>query len=148
MIREWTVDEARSDNRLAIFLSQFERETSFIKSDPKHTFDRYYKLMELGICHILIDVDEADNIRGAIGFTIMEDPNFPRLLGTELFWFVGPQYRGIGKILLTAFESYCKDNGCSAVIMTHMADSMADTLSSFYIKSGYKLMECNYFKEV
>lgn len=148
MIREWTLEEAGKSDRLARFLSQFEKETSFVKSDYTHTFDRYYKLMKLGICFILIDVDENDDFRGSIGFTIMEDPNSPRLLATELFWFVDPRFRGIGKNLVVAFEEFAKERGCKGTIMTHLADSMAESLSKFYVKNGYSLMECNYFKEI
>lgn len=148
MIREWTLDEAGKSDRLAVFGKQFEDESSFVKVKSEHTFSRYLCLMQMGIAYILVDVDEEDNIRGFIGFTISEDINYPRFIGTELVWFVDPRFRGIGKALVEAYEKFCKDKGCEGVVMTHMADSMADTLSKFYTKNGYKLMECNYFKEV
>lgn len=148
MIREWNLKEAAESDRLAEFGKQFQDMSAFVKSDPKHTFSRYLEMMQIGVAHILVDVDDKDEIRGFIGFTISEDINYPRLLGYELVWLVDPRFRGIGKSLVEAYEKFCKDRGCEGVIMVHMADSMADSLSKFYTKNGYKLMETSYFKEV
>jgi|LSQX01.3.fsa_nt_gb GNAT superfamily N-acetyltransferase len=149
MIREWGVEEGRVDGRLAEFMTQFDLETEFVKTDPKHAWDRYASLMEAGVMHILIDVDENDKIHGAIGFIISEDPGYPRLLAKETFWFVDPKVRGgVGGRLLNAYEEYCKKSGCSGIVMTHLVDSMADMLRNYYVKHGYKPMEVNYFKEI
>jgi GNAT superfamily N-acetyltransferase len=69
-------------------------------------------------------------------------------MAVEAFWFVGPTYRGIGKLLFEAFEAEAKRLGCQKLAMIHMVDSYPDTLKIFYEKQGYHLAELHYVKEV
>ena len=89
-----------------------------------------------------------DDFHGALGGVCYPDPHRDCLVASEFFWYVKPEYRGKGGALLEAFEAWAKEKGCSRVIMTHLSDSMPESLKKYYTKKGYELLETNYIKEV
>jgi GNAT superfamily N-acetyltransferase len=89
-----------------------------------------------------------DDFSGALGGVFFSDPHRNCLVASEFFWYVQPEHRGKGGDLLAAFESWAKENGCQRVIMTHLADSMPDSLKKYYERKGYEELETNYIKEV
>ena len=147
MIREWTVKEAQTDMRVANFMKAFEGATNFVKVDSDYTFKRYMKLMEDGICRIFI-AEEGENLQGAIGFIISSDLHDGAKTAIETFWFVHPDYKGIGKELFNTFEIDAKCMGCTKLAMIHLSDSYPESLQRFYIRNGYKLLEKHYVKEI
>lgn len=149
MIREWTVQEAMTDKRVANFMKAFEQATSLVKVDSDYTFDRYSELMQKGICKILISEEDGTNeLQGCIGFFVIDDIHEPVRIAVESFWFVHPNYAGVGKILFNAFEKLAIELGCKKLAMIHLVDSYPDNLKKFYEKNGYKLGELHYVKEI
>jgi len=147
MIREWRLEEARVDHRLADFMKAFEAATSMVKVDSDYAFQRYLAMMESGVCRILI-AEEGTTLQGAVGFLTTDDLHDGVKIAIELFWFAHPDYKGIGKQLFSAFESEAVKSGCKRLAMIHLADSYPDSLEQFYLKNGYKLLEKHYIKEV
>lgn len=149
MIREWTVLEAQTSRKVADFMKAFEQATELVKVDSDYTFNKYMKLMESGVCHILIAEDEiTKDLHGAIGFLVVDDFHQNRKVGVESFWFVHPSFSGCGKELFNAYEEYAKELGCTCLAMIHLSDSYPERLERFYVKNGYKLTEKHYTKEV
>lgn len=68
--------------------------------------------------------------------------------GTELAWWVEPEYRGssAGVDLLTAIENKAKDTGIKYWNMAYMESSMPDKVKCIYQKMGYSLQESLYTK--
>lgn len=66
---------------------------------------------------------------------------------TELAWFVEKEHRSssVGSELMEAFETWAKRMDCKYTVMTSSLDERVD---KFYQKSGYKLYERSYFKEI
>jgi GNAT superfamily N-acetyltransferase len=147
MIREWTVEEAVSDNRVAVFMNMFMQASGEIKLETDYTHDKYKELVRQGICKILI-AEENGVLQGTIGIMFANDMHENKKMAIEVFWFVDPAYRGIGKALFTAFEEEAKKMGCKKLACVHMIDSYPDTLKVFYEKQGYHLAELHYIKEV
>jgi hypothetical protein len=50
--------------------------------------------------------------------------------------------------LLEFFEDWAKNNGCDAIAMIYLSDSMPDSLEQLYIRRGFKLVEKHFVKEV
>lgn len=149
MIREWTLKEAQTDDRLAVFLKAFEMATSVVKVDSDYAFQRYMKMMEAGICRIFVDEDEATKeLHGAIGFIVSNDLHDGTKTAIETFWFAHPDFRGCGKALFRKFEEVAAGIGCKKLAMIHLVDSYPDTLKVFYEKNGYRLIECHYAKDL
>lgn len=146
MIREWTLEDARTFN-LANITKKFDEETEFVKTEEDYTRNRYNELMAAGIAHILVLEDEGV-IKGALGFVVNKDLHEDLKVAVETFWFVSPEFRGGGKILVDAFEAKALELGCKRTAMIHMADLFADSLEKFYEKRGYRLAEKHYIKDM
>ena len=144
MIREWTVEEAKVDKRLAVFLKAFEQATSLVKVDSDYAFERYREMMSKGLVRIFIAEEDDNTLQGAIGWLVSNDLHDGRKTAVELFWFVHPKYRGIGKELFNRFEM--ETVGCRRC-MIHLEDSYPESLKAFYEKNGYRRYETHYIKE-
>jgi len=146
-IREWTVQDSEHSDRLAQFLKQFEQASREVKVDVEYARQRYLEMKKRGVAHDLV-AEEDGILKGAIGFIVAPDLHENRMVAIETFWFVAPQYRGIGRELMAAFEKRAKELGCNRTAMIHMVDSMPDILKAFYEKNGYRLVECHYVKDL
>jgi GNAT superfamily N-acetyltransferase len=67
-------------------------------------------------------------------------------MATEIAWWVEPEYRdkGLGQELLEGFEIWAAGQGCNLMSMV----GLSDDLGKYYEKSGYKLYERAYIKEI
>lgn len=66
----------------------------------------------------------------------------------EVIWYVDREHRSHGKALLEMFEEAAKNRGCACVVMGLMCNSMADRLTKFYERMGYKPFEIQFMKEI
>jgi len=149
MLREWTVTDAHTSDRLARFMKAFEMATSVVKVDSDYTHQRYIKMMESGVCRIFIEEDETTKeLHGAIGFIISNDLHDGTKIAIETFWFSHPDFRGCGKALFNKFEEVSASIGCKKLAMIHLVDSYPESLKTFYEKNGYRLIECHYVKDL
>jgi len=97
---------------------------------------------------IIYGLFEGDKICGTIGGFCYPDVNSGLLSATELFWFVLPEQRGKGLLLLDAFETWAKSKECKRIIMVHLTDLMPEKVKRIYDKRGYKPIEIHYMKEI
>ena len=65
----------------------------------------------------------------------------------ELFWYVDPDYRGIGKKLMSAFEQWARDVGANRMVMGHPLPC-DQSMGQFYMRQMYMPLETHYMKEV
>lgn len=70
------------------------------------------------------------------------------IVGTELAWWVNPEYRssGAGLKLLAGIERLAKDAGIKYWNMLYMESSMPDQVKRIYENRGYKMTENSYTK--
>jgi len=147
MIREFTVEDIKINDDIFVFMKRFENATKEIKVNVDYTRARYIDLVSKGIAKVF--VDEVDGVfYGAIGFIVYNDFHSGEKCAVETFWFVPPEYSGIGSILVKAYEDAAKQLGCTKVAMVHLADSYPEKLKSYYKKIGYRLLESHYIKEI
>lgn len=96
---------------------------------------------------ILIVAENAGEIVGGLGGLVYQDVNDGELTATEMFWYVHPEFRGAGLALFKQFEARAIACGAKRLLMVHLHTSMAESLSSFYGRNGYRPVETHYVKE-
>jgi len=125
----------------------FEQATEHVEVDIDHSVASYTSFIKNGIGAMLL-LKHAGTIIGGLGCLKYPDLHSGKLTAVETFWFVTPDHRGRGLMLLDAFESWGKRHGCKKLAMVHMVDSYPGILEKLYIRKGYKLIEKHYVKEV
>lgn len=89
-----------------------------------------------------------NEIKGAIGGMVYDDPYSIGQIAQEFFWFVRADSRGSGVRLFREFENWGRDKGARAIRMCHMVDSMPEKVAQFYENSGFHKIEVHYSKEL
>jgi len=108
----------------------------------KETVEGYIKMsLDMGLLSV------ADNGKGLVGFIgglsmpcIM---NKSFLTGSELAWWVEPEYRkgSVGLKLLDHIENSAKEMGCKMWSMMSLEQSRPDKMEKIYLSKGYKKTE-------
>lgn len=125
----------------------FSKESKFVKVDPNRPRETYWPFIQKGIGAMFLLVKD-DVIVGGLGCLKYPDLHSGEIFAVETFWYVLPEHRGKGLLLLNAYEKWAKDNGCVKCAMIHMIDSMPDVLERLYFRRGYELIEKHYVKEI
>lgn len=118
--------------------------------DEEYCPDTVYVMAELSLNQGLLSVLEVDGI--ARGFACgIKGPllaNSEVFTGTELAWWVDPEYRqgknGIG--LMEHLENQAKEVGIKYWNMAYMESSMPEVIKGIYKKMGYTKVESTYMK--
>lgn len=97
---------------------------------------------------VIFVVRENDQIVGAIGGVVYPEPYSGDLIAQEFFWFVEPEYRGVGMRLYFTFEGWARDRGCEEIRMGHLHDLMPDKIAAVYRRLGFSAVETNYSKRL
>jgi hypothetical protein len=98
---------------------------------------------------VILSLWKNGELVGGLGAMIAPDILDGRLCANEFFWFVDPAHRsGRGAILLlTAYEKWAAKHGAVEVRMLHLIGGETEnTLSRFYERRGYRLIEMAYRK--
>jgi len=88
---------------------------------------------------------------GYIGLKVMQNPIGHQLIANEHYWYVLPEYRGMGSMkMLKAAMLWAKLHNCSHIILnaSRLASEMHDKVCLLYDKLGMKLFETSYIKEI
>jgi GNAT superfamily N-acetyltransferase len=98
---------------------------------------------------IIILAEHGNNIAGICGAMIYPIYYAPSVLvGSELWWFVKPEYRGsmAGKMMREAIEDWSKSNGAQAMLMVALENEKINAVGRLYKRHGYTPMEHTYMK--
>jgi GNAT superfamily N-acetyltransferase len=118
-----------------------------VRVDVSHATETYLEFVADGRGVVFAAKQDGKNVGGLAAIrTIDINGGFP--LAVELFWFILPEHRGGGMLLLDAFESWASEQGCEKMAMIHLSDSMPDVLQKVYERRGYELVEMHYVKEI
>lgn len=100
--------------------------------------------------NIFLLEDDSGNVAGGIGGLTHPDLLSGQLCAVELFWYVKPEFRkGLWPVrLLKEFERWAEKSGCRTVAMVYMQDSQPEKMKEFYERSGYRLQESHYIKNL
>jgi GNAT superfamily N-acetyltransferase len=117
------------------------------KFDPAVWLGTWHRFVDSGI-GVVLGLEKDNRIIGALGAIKYPDPNDGAIIATELFWFVHPNHRGGGVLLLDRFEQWAAKSGCQRATMVHLENSMPKVLGRFYRLRGYRPIETHYLKEI
>ncbi len=131
--------------KVAEFMTRFEQATEYVKVNVDHTTKAYENLMSSGASIFFVLEDDGEMI-GGLGAIKYPDLHSGELTAVETFWFVDPQHRGKGLMLLDAFEKWARRQGCKKAAMIHLSDSYPEVLERLYKRRGYKLVEKHFVR--
>lgn len=87
--------------------------------------------------------------RGSIAGILYPDFATGELRCMEFFWYVPKEERGfVGVRLLKAFEAEAAKRGAKHLLMMHLVAGQEDKFSQFYTRSGYKMIEQVFSKQL
>lgn len=98
---------------------------------------------------LIILAEVGNNITGICGAMIYPIYYAPSVLvGSELWWFVKPEYRGslAGKMMREAIENWAKSKDAQAMLMVALENDKIDAVGRLYKRHGYTPMEHTYMK--
>lgn len=144
-IRQIGIDEIENLSEIA---QSFFSESKFLQDFDMSIFATCWTQFISSEIGVVFVCEEDGKFVGTLGGFKFPDPCNGKLMATEMFWFVLPEYRGRGKELLVEFEDWAKENKCERIIMVHLKDVMPEIVKNIYIKKGYIEMETHYIKEV
>ena len=91
---------------------------------------------------------EVVGFAGGLLFPLIGNNDY--MNGSEMAWWVEPEYRGgrLGIQLMQALEKAAKEAGCTFWHMVFMETSMPEEVEKIYQKMGYKNRETSYGKRL
>lgn len=114
------------------------------------TFKNFLAGLISGEFGIILIAEQNSEITGMIAAFVnpcmLDDA---QAIVTELFWWVSPAHRGrIGLKLLKALEKSAEKIDAKFIIMASLANGKENIFKKYYKKTGYKLLEYHYIKEL
>lgn len=95
----------------------------------------------------IIVVADRGGLIGAVGGMPVPMPfNHGHRTMSELFWWVEPEHRGVGPVLLEAFEDYAHAIGCGLVTMASLEAQNPALVDRLYRRRGYRAVEHTYVR--
>ncbi len=95
---------------------------------------------------VIFALTKDGELLGALGALAYPDPNDGKIVCSEMFWYVFPESRGRGLLLLNAFEDWAKEMGADRIAMVHLTRLAPDSLRKVYEHRGYHELEIHYIK--
>ena len=98
---------------------------------------------------LFLVVEHDDQIVAGAGLIVAASPFDPALrIGTELFWYVAPEVRGlgVGQLLLEGMEDTARENGAKICAVGNMSTSDPEAAERLYAKNGYQSTEKTFTK--
>lgn len=145
---EYSVRPARPEDKSTLL--------GLIQRFHGESLNEYDMTCNVGVAEMVIEklsgtslvLVHKDEVVGAIGGFITAHVVNKEPVYQEMMWYVAPEHRKHGEILLNALELMCRDRGIKQLIVGHMGNSRANVFERFYLARGYKLLECQYLKKL
>lgn len=135
---------ARTDEvqRLVEMGERFHRESSY-KEHVTHNHEQMIALATQLVAAGNILVMECDGeLVGMIGFMVLPHFLSGEVLGMEVFWWLEPEHRGEGRLLLKAAEDLARERGAKRMQMI----APNERVGILYKRIGYTFVESAYQK--
>jgi GNAT superfamily N-acetyltransferase len=108
----------------------------------------WQRLISIGTGVVFGMFGQDGAFHGALGAVHYPDPFNGHKCAIEQYWFVMPQFRGRGGLLLREFENWAKAEGCKRIGMIHLQRLQPTELRNFYERLGYEHIESAYIKDL
>jgi GNAT superfamily N-acetyltransferase len=111
------------------------------------TLERTFQQLIEGEASVILVFDKGDGLAGATG--AMLHPHYwnnAHITGQELFWWVDPEHRGIGRALFDVLESWVQVSGAHSFTMIALEHIDGGKAGAIYRRRGYRPVEHSYTK--
>lgn len=143
-VRRATAEDAASLTEMAC---EFWKSTVFEEdSDPQHIAAMVKMCVEIGMA--VIAEKEGVPVGFACGVFGPSLGNPEAIVGTEMAWYMYPEYRGshMGVGLMKELERAALDNGVKYWNMVSMESASPEIANKIYEKLGYKRVETSFMR--
>lgn len=133
---------------LGAHFHEFTAWADHIEYDPDGAMVWAQVMQEMGL---LVVAKDGDKVVACVGGIISPFLNNPSVtIGTEVLWWVEPEYRnaGLGNRLMSAIEQAAKDIGVQLWCMVSLEAVEPEKAGAIYEAAGYRLTEHTYMKEL
>lgn len=111
--------------------------------DPETVTRTFHLLMNGGVL-LVVDSDGVVGAAGAMVYPFYF--NAAHMTGQELFWWVDPEYRGVGNDLRKALETAVQEKGAKSFSMIALERLNPELVGALYRRAGYRASEHSYIK--
>ena len=115
--------------------------------NPEHFVRTWSTLFEHNL-GLVQGVWRDGQLLGAAGFILTADINTGAPNASESFFYVRPQFRGVGHRLFIETEKTLTARGAATIFMVNLTNSSADGHARYYQRMGYRPLENVFIKEV
>lgn len=138
--------ENRDLPRIVEMGERFHAATAFrnVGFEPETFRAAAFRLMESPEAALLVAGETPQGMIGGIMYPLYF--NARHWAAQELFWWVEPEHRGIGGVLLRAFEQWARESGAASVHM--IAIENLKPVDRLYLRSGYEPAERHYMRVI
>ena len=145
MIRQATV---RDIEKMYGAAREFYASSKFLGEFDGDSFRATWQAILDGGCGVIFLYFDGDTVVGSIAGVKHRDPNSPRMVASEMYWFIQDGHRGGGMELYREFERWARESGCREIRMSRLCDLMPDRMDAVYRRLGFTAAEVVYVKEV
>lgn len=114
--------------------------------DPEYFTRKWEGLVADGFGHVIGLFDDARTLIGALAWKTAMGDFAPIKVAVESWWFVFPEHRGCGLLLLDYYEAWCARNKVVGA-MVHLVNVESERLGELYQKRGYREFERVYVRD-
>ncbi len=94
---------------------------------------------------ILLVTDDLSGMAGALVYPFYMTGS---MTAQELFWWVEPEHRGVGRLLLDAMERAAKGKGAETLNMAALDSLDYERVAAVYRRAGFRPSEHYWIKEL
>lgn len=144
-IRDATVDDLVE---FSVLVKKFTREAKYpTKVNSKFIIDNFTPTINNPNYFFKVADDDGEVVGFLVG-TISTNLFSPDVVGSELGWFILPEFRDgrTGLKMQRMFEDWCKEKNAKLIAMADI--DPLQSLDKFYTRKGFILMEKTYVKEL
>ena len=149
---KYTVDKLCCNQLAEVFDIglQFQQEVDSLRDAPDQAtaIKNISNFIENDIGVVLALKDDTGAYVGMLIGVCMPDVFSGVMQSQELVWYVKPECRGGGILLVKEFEAWSLSKDAKYVAMCHMVDSMPKQVATVYRRLGYKQQDIIYRKEL
>ena len=113
--------------------------------NPELVAEQVSQCMTIKMMHAL-GLFDGEQCQGVLVFTVYPCFGIGCTLGKEAMWYVRPQYRTAGLMMLKAFERLAVELGATQLEIGHFPMLNGERLCKLYACMGYKLHQLRYLK--
>lgn len=140
------IPEVEIESVLKFGCSYSENQTVAGGLDAGYYVRKFKELYRKGVAHIFGMFSDAGKLAGALGFFVVPNLFNREIHAIQNFWYVAPEFRGRGLLLLKEYERQARKLGCTRMQMPHQLKRQPENFGKFFERYGFEAQEVSYYK--